>query len=108
MRITYEIITPESAEQGDVAEHGFVEPDYHIHVPIGEVSSGAWREPLEWKLAQAEIFLGRRGMEDSGRWFTQLDGSTNYKTGAEIRYSLHPTDSVTVASYGRLKRIFCL
>lgn len=107
MRITYEIITPESAEQGDVAEQGFVEPDYNIHVPVaerGDFEPGA----LKWTLRGAELFLGRYGCEDCGRWFQQVDGSTDYSTGAVTRYALHPDDSVTVASYDRLKRIFCL
>lgn len=110
MRITYEIITPESAEHGDADERGFVEPRFDMHVPIEEVMANGqdWpKESLRWTLRHAEIFLGRNGMEDNGRWFTALDGNTNYQTGAETRYSLHPDDNTTPASYDRLKRIFC-
>ena len=110
MRITYEIVTPESAEQGDAEERGFVEPRFNLFVPIDEVmgNEGEWpKESLEWTLQEAELFLGRKGMEDSGRWFTTADPERNFQTGAETYYSLHPSDKVTAASYGRLARIFC-
>jgi hypothetical protein len=97
-RVTYEIVTPESAEHGDSAEYGFVYP-------------GAWQFPLEqcdadpnMRLREAIDLAGDR-LEDSGRWFTQFDGRTNYETGAETRYSIHPPESITAASYGRLRRL---
>ncbi len=106
MRITYEIITPESAEHGDAAERGFIEPKFQIPVPVGE--SLEWPAvALEWTLADAERFLGRNAMEDSGRWFSTVDPERNYQTGAETYYSLHPADTVSAASYARLKAIFC-
>jgi hypothetical protein len=110
MRITYEIITPESAEQNDVAEHGFVSPGYGINVPIDEaMNKEQWpAKSLEWSLSAAEMMLGRGGMEDCGRWFSSLDSITDMRTGAETRYSLHPDDNITPASYARLARIFCL
>lgn len=109
MRITYEIITPESAENGDAAECGFVEPQFKLQVPLDEVNANAidWpSESLEWSLRDAEVFLGRGGMEDSGRWFTSCDPSRDFQTGSETFYSLHP-DNVTPATYERLKRVFC-
>lgn len=110
MRITYEIITPESAEHGDAAERGFVEPRFNIKVPIEEVmaNSADWPdESLEWTLQEAEQFLGRGGMEDSGRWFSACDPERDFQTGAETYYSLHPADNTTPASYTRLASIFC-
>lgn len=110
MRITYEVITPESAEEGDAAERGFVEPRFNIKVPIEEVigNESEWpNESLEWTLQEAEQFLGRNAMEDSGRWFSTIDPERDFQTGAEIYYSLHPAATVTTASYERLARVFC-
>lgn len=109
MRITYEIITPESAAEGDAEERGFIEPRFHIKVPIEEaLDDSQWpATDLEWSLSDAERFLGRKGMEDSGRWFTSCDPDRDFQTGAETYYSLHPADSVTPSSYARLKAIFC-
>jgi hypothetical protein len=110
MRITYEIVTPESAEHGDAAERGFVEPRFQMKVPIEEVmgNEGEWpKASLEWTLREAEQYLGRHGMEDSGNWFNSLDPDRDYQTGAETYESLHPADNITAASYERLARIFC-
>ncbi|UIS25311.1 hypothetical protein [Erythrobacter phage vB_EliS-L02] len=108
MRVTYEIVTPESAEHGDAEERGFVLPasGFHLLVPLDEVDDFEDHE-LVWDLADAEQWLGRESMEDCGRWFTSIDGQVDYATGAETRYSLHPSDKTTPASYERLARIFC-
>ena len=108
MRVTYEIITPESAENGDAEERGFVLPasGFHLKVPIDEISDFDDSE-LIWDLRDAEQWLGRNGMEDSGRWFNTLDAETDYSTGTETYYSLHPSDNITPSSYQRLRRIFC-
>lgn len=107
LRITYEIITPESAEHGDAEERGYVAP-------------GGWQDSIDdigrevdidsvygWSLSDAERFLGRGAMEDSGNWFNTVDPDNNYQTGAQTFYSLHPPDNISAASYGRLARIFC-
>jgi hypothetical protein len=110
MRITYEIVTAESAEQGDAAERGFVEPRFQMRVPIDEVMANAidWpKESLEWSLREAEQYLGRQGMEDSGRWFNSCDPDRDLQTGDETYESLHPPENITPSSYARLARIFC-
>ena len=91
-RVTYDIVTPESAEQGDTAEAGFVQP-------------GGWHtEDSEgMSLRQAISLCGC--LEDVGSWFVECDGRMDYRTGAEERRSLHPPRNVTPASYARLKRL---
>lgn len=105
-RITYDIVTPESAMEGDSAENGFVAPGGSLD-PIEVVPCPAPEADYGWTLAEAERFLGRGGMEDAGHWFTSCDGVQNYQTGAETRYALHPPENCTGASYERLARIFC-
>ena len=109
MRITYEVITPESAEEGDAEERGFIEPKYNIRVPIDEaMNHDDWpAESLEWSLTDAERFLGRGAMEDSGSWFNTCDPERDYQTGAETYYALHPNRGVTGATYARLRAVFC-
>lgn len=112
MRITYEVITPESAEHGDAEERGFIEPKFKLRVPVEEaLDESKWPAgSLDWTLREAELFLGRRGMEDSGTWFNSCDPERDFQTGAETFYSLHPTNqggSITAASYARLRAIFC-
>lgn len=106
-RITYDIVTPESAEQGDTAENGFVDPRFNLKIPVEEIKGPATDEEYGWTLAQAALFLGRGCMEDSGNWFSNCDGHVDYQSGAETRYMLHPPENITGASYERLARYFC-
>jgi hypothetical protein len=96
-RVTYDITTEESAEQGDYAESGFAAP-------------GGWTFPAddpgphEMTLRDA-ISIAGTGLEDCGRWFSSSDAHTDYRTGEETRYSVHPPRNITRASYRRLARL---
>lgn len=101
-RVTYEIVTPESAEQGDNAESGF------------EVWGG-WRDSVS-TVKQADVDSGVYNMrlrtardiawpiEDAGAWFVGEDSTLDYQTGSTIRRSIHAPDNITGASYERVKR----
>ena len=99
-RVTYNIVTPESAEHGDVAEHGFIMPGQWRYA-FGENYSQA--DDYSMSLREAVNLLGC--CEDSGNWFTETDGSQNYRTGAVETRSLHPPRNITGASYNRLSRL---
>lgn len=90
--VTYEIITPESAEHGDAEECGWVAP-------------GGWHhdDPAPMSLREAVSLISCA--EDCVSWFAETDGRQDYRTGAEERRSLHPPRNITAASYGRLKRL---
>lgn len=100
-RVTYDVVTPESAENGDFAEIGYAAP-------------GGWKFPLihgeereappVMSLREA-VNLAGGGFEDSGSWFTTCDTEKNYRTGEETRYSIHPPRTITPASYRRVARI---
>lgn len=91
--VTYEIVTPESAEHADVAERGFIAPgDWHQ------------QERESMSLRDAVKLVGI--CEDSGYWLTECDGRDNYQTGANERRSLHMPDDISGASYRRIARIF--
>lgn len=96
-RVTYEIVTPESAEYGDNAESGFVLP-------------GEWKVDVETAVADTQMTL-REAMnlawpsEDCGRWFAESTGREDYRTGAVETRSIHPPRNISAASYGRVRRL---
>lgn len=100
-RVTYEIVTPESAEHGDAESRGFVMP-------------GDWRDDIETAMTQPrnayDISL-REAMDladcayDCGRWWTESEGRCNYRTGAIETRSIHPPENITAASYARVSRL---
>lgn len=98
-RVTYDIVTEESARDGDVAERGFVLPGGE-HVAVDDDG------PVEMTLRAALNLC--HPQEDAGSWFCEVDGRPNYQTGDEETRSLHPPDNITAASYGRLKRLLSL
>lgn len=100
-RVTYEIVTPESAEYGDAAERGFVMP-------------GEWRDDIETAMTQPrdaydmtlrEAIGLAYPQEDCGRWWTESDGRQDYRTGAVETRSIHPPENITAASYARVSRL---
>lgn len=91
--VTYKIVTPESAEQGDCAERGFVSPGEWHH--SDRPDSLTLREALE---------LCNPG-ENSGRWFSECDGRQDYGDGSEERRDLHPPRKISPASYARVCKL---
>lgn len=90
--VTYEVITPESAEEGDVAERGWENEEGYNVEPSEED-----REDGSTAVDNAVRFLRGEGPVEAscypswsrGTWYTQTDGSTEYSTGAERRLSFH-------------------
>lgn len=104
-RVTYEIVTPESAENGEAAEHGFVTP-------------GNWHDPIETALKEppgAYDMSLREAMRlaypqhDCGQWWGEEGGDRmDYRTGAVETRSIHPPCNITPASYRRVTRLLGL
>jgi hypothetical protein len=88
MSKTYEVITPESAEQGDAEERGFEYEDREFDTL--------------WDMAQE---LRDNGVSDSGNWFSTIDPERDYQTGAETYYSFHPSDDVDYEELARLVKM---
>ncbi len=95
-RVTYDIVTPESAEDGDVAESGYY-------------SRGGWKheDPSEWTLREVVTQFGYGGFEDGGSSFYSATSDTNYRTGEDTSYAVHPPKGITRSSYARVSRILC-
>ena len=96
-RVTYEIVTPESAEHGEAESMGFCAPG-GWHFPASDPG------PHDMTLREA---LGLcRPSEDSGRWWNEeAPGRTDWRTGAEEFRSIHPPRNITPASYARVSRL---
>jgi len=112
---TYSVITEESAEHGDHAEHGWILP-------------GGWEYPLESDLesvdgeqtlsdakkgyfdisdlSEAVSYAQSLGIcQDSGDWMDSVDpDSGDYSTDEQRFYSMH-IEGVTAATYNRIVRL---
>ena len=96
--LTYEIVTPESAEYGDAAERGF-----------RDERGNRYAEPVAVPLRAALNTLGSMEPNDSecesARWWSEIDGAENYRTGAHEYRTLHLPDGITPASRARVNRL---
>lgn len=100
--VTYEIVTPESAEHGGNQETGFVLPgEWRIDVAAA-VADTEGDYSMELRDAVALAWPS----EDCGRWFAESEGRENFRTGAWETRAIHPPRNITAASYGRLRRLF--
>lgn len=95
-RVTYDIVTPESAIHGDTAENGFIDAlGKRIPALIGKPTPG-----VEMTLREALALASPDS--DCGRWITESDGRLDHATGATETRSIHPPSNITPASYRRL------
>lgn len=90
--VTYEIVTPEFAEDGSDLEMedfacGFVAEDISLRDAIDAVGGGCHEH--------------NGGYE----WFTNCEYNLNYGTGAQESRSLHLPDGITGASRVRIGRL---
>lgn len=79
IKVSYDIVTPESAEQGDAAEHGW------------EDESGTEcnrREAVKLLTDAGSLEASSTGFHH-GIWYSQTDGSEDYRTGAVKTLAYH-------------------
>lgn len=98
--ITYDVVTEESAKDGDTADNGF--DGYHSCEPDEyDIEEGKSAVDLAVK------WLNDKCLEFSGSdWWSDADGDTDYRTGDETRHSYHPynfTDAQLAAIVERVK-----
>jgi hypothetical protein len=92
--VTYDIITPESAEQGDYAESGYVLDNVSLRDALHEFTTGCCE-------ANCHPF----SVTSPPRWFTYYDGATDDETGATENRSLHLPHNITPSSALRIARL---
>jgi len=95
-RVTFETISPASAEHGEPECSGFA-------APRGWKFPADDPGPHEMTLREARD-IASGSLEDSGRWFTTVDADQDFATGEDTYYSIHPPRNITRASYARVAR----
>jgi soluble cytochrome b562 len=81
MSKTYQIITPESAKEGDFSETGFEYEDQgfdSLYEMADEIRNEGYVEPSD------------SGEPNKSTWYTTVDPVRDYSTGEETYYSFHP------------------
>jgi hypothetical protein len=95
-KITFEIITPESAEQGDVEESGWIDEEGTSMDPDKwDLEDGKTAVDLAVKFLQDNTGGGGLEASTSGAlsdhdWWTSYQWSNDYNTGEEENRSFHP------------------
>lgn len=97
--VTYEIVTPESAEQGDAAESGFIAKGCTLREAIQYV-----RETRTNRVSGVECVECDESPVRDPRWITVSNGM-EFETGAYESRSLHLPDTLTAASRCRVARL---
>lgn len=97
--VTYEITTPESAENGDSEETGFIVQDVGLREAI-EAVQGTRTSGVDG----VECIEANDSDIGAARWITVSNGM-EFETGATESRSIHIPDNVTRASRIRIARI---
>lgn len=103
--VTYDIVTPESAEHGDTADNGFLDSREFRESVAGICGKPAGEMKTRCAMPLRHALQLCAPQEDSGRWFSEVDGRCGNRSGANETRSLHPPDNITAASYRRLSRL---
>ena len=98
--VTYEIITPESAEQGDADERGYIARHVHLRDAIELV-----RETRTSHCGGVEAIEANCSDLSNARWIT-IYNAMEFFTGARESRSLHFPAALTPSSRRRIARIF--
>lgn len=96
--VTFETVTPESAEQGDAADRGFIAEGVTLREAIREHCQGfGWNGYVEadsWPCS----------LSCPPRWFT-FYGEMDYRTGETESRSLHLPEGISPSSALRIARL---
>lgn len=103
-RVTWERVTPESAEHGDADSHGFVEALEPEGFTLREALEAIESEsPARASLSYVEA---SDSVASGARWIT-WGFSPDYATGDSLSLSLHIPETVSGPSRARLVRLLC-
>lgn len=103
-RVTFDTVTPESAEYGDSESRGFVLSGGGLE-PIDELDSAAIRAlDVNMTLSEALRLMGGVTSQGTNTWYEAGEGRVDYRTGACTTYALHGPRKMTAASIGRVER----
>lgn len=97
--VTYEIVTPESAEHGDADERGYICEDSDLRSALTDV-----HETRTSLVGGVEYVECDSYPTTAPRWITVTNGM-EFETGAHESRSLHLPASITPASARRIARL---
>jgi hypothetical protein len=97
--VTYEIVTPESAENGDAEERGFITENVTLREAVNCVTDTRTNQVDGVERVETDEYP-----VCAPRWITVING-TEYRTGAQESRSLHMPDSLTPATRIRIARL---
>lgn len=97
--VTYDIVTPESAEQGDADERGFIIEDTGLRDAIETVKDTRTSKVDGVSSTECDSSPCVRP-----RWVTITNGM-EFETGAVESRAIHIPDTVTTASARRIARL---
>ncbi len=92
--VTYEIVTYESAEDGEAAEQGYIVQDVGLREAIGELN-GAAVQPSCYPFDPSYSYV----------WFSTVDADIDYRTGESEYRSLHLPATLTSSTRLRIARL---
>lgn len=95
--VTYEIVTPESAEHGEADARGYIDRDMTLRDAIGAINATRTKHVGGVESIECDSSGGRP------RWVT-VTNSAEYLTGAQESRSLHIPPSVSNSSARRIAR----
>lgn len=94
IRISYEVITPESAEMGDASERGWIDEEGVVIEPDADDIENAGA--TLWAVVNAAVDVIGYKRQPSNypfvpgfTWYTESDGDEDYATGAVTYRSYH-------------------
>jgi hypothetical protein len=104
-RVTYDIVTNESAEHGDAAEGGFLGRDYGLHWQVWPNDETKEQDKAQFQMTLREAMDCVGCVEGSDGSYYETDGRQDYRTGDYEQRALHAPDNITASSLARVERV---
>ena len=95
--VTYDVVTPESAEQGDIAELGFISRGVELRQAL--------RDLFETRTSLCDGVISIEHCETGSGSVVTVYNGTEFETGAHESRALHIPETVTTASRRRIARL---
>lgn len=105
--VTYDLVTPESAEHGDTEDNGFL--DYcgarHTCAPFYGERAQKLKDAVAMRLRDAINLIGHLESGGDGSSYYESDGRQKCRTGEEERRAFHVPRNATASSLARIQRL---
>ena len=105
--ITYDIVTPQSAIDGEVEASGylFANGEHCNMTDASDAQAADARRDAAMTLRQAIALIGFVSDAGHSLSFYETDGNTDYRTGEHEQRALHLPHNTTASSRARVRRV---